>query len=207
MLGASRLGGSFATSRTRTLKSWNGATDEAILLAALTKAIQQSAGPLAGTNDVPDARSKTSKATPPPGALSIDQVLVEVRSKYRRATPLEAQAAAFPPTPHPEGPLAVLIDIRPDWQRLEEGEIPGALIVGRNVLEWRLDPQSDSRLLKPEGIAERYDNRLIIFCSEGYASTLTIPTLLTLGLHRATDIEGGFQAWKAAGLPTTGGSA
>jgi len=93
---------------------------------------------------------------------------------------------------------AMLIDIRPPEQRLVEGEVPGAFVIGRNVLEWRLDPKSDARI--PD--LARYDRRVIVMCSEGYASSLAAASLRQLGLFLATDLEGGFQAWKAAGLPT-----
>jgi rhodanese-related sulfurtransferase len=92
---------------------------------------------------------------------------------------------------------AALVDIRPPEQRLVEGEVPGAFLIGRNVLEWRLDPKSDASI--PD--LARYDRRIIVMCSEGYASSLAAATLRQLGLL-ATDLDGGFQAWKAAGLPT-----
>jgi rhodanese-related sulfurtransferase len=96
------------------------------------------------------------------------------------------------------GPDTVLVDIRPEGQRATEGTIPGALIVERNVLEWRFDPGSPARL--PTAI--RSDLQVIVFCSEGYASSLAAADLHEIGLWRATDIIGGFQAWKAMGLPT-----
>jgi rhodanese-related sulfurtransferase len=95
---------------------------------------------------------------------------------------------------------AVLVDIRPAAQRAREGEVPGALAVERNVLEWRFDPASDARLPEATG----YDVDVIILCSEGYTSSLAADALRSLGLHRATDVVGGFLAWAAAGLPTTG---
>src|SRR5690606_5743253 len=97
---------------------------------------------------------------------------------------------------------ALLVDIRPAAQRAEEGEVPGALIVERNVLEWRFDPASDARL--PQ--ATDHDVRVIVLCSEGYTSSLAAASLQDLGLTRATDVVGGFKAWRAAGLPTTGGA-
>ncbi|GAA4351675.1 rhodanese-like domain-containing protein [Angustibacter luteus] len=137
----------------------------------------------------------TAVATRPPGpptALTIDQVLARARTQIRRVTP--AQAAAE----HVDG--ALLVDIRPAAQRLIEGEVPGALVIERNVLEWRLDPTSDARL--PQAVG--YDVRILVLCSEGYTSSLAAAALVELGLHRATDVEGGFLAWRAAGLPTTG---
>ena len=94
---------------------------------------------------------------------------------------------------------ALLVDIRPAAQRAREGEVPGSLIVERNVLEWRFDPASDARLPEATG----YDVDVIIICSEGYTSSLAADALRSLGLHRATDVVGGFLAWAAAGLPTT----
>jgi rhodanese-related sulfurtransferase len=98
---------------------------------------------------------------------------------------------------------ALLVDIRPAAQRRREGEVPGALVVERNVLEWRLDPASGARLPEATG----YDVDVIVLCSEGYTSSLAADSLRSLGLHRATDVVGGFAAWAAAGLPTTGGPA
>jgi rhodanese-related sulfurtransferase len=97
----------------------------------------------------------------------------------------------------------LLVDIRPAAQRAREGEVPGALIVERNVLEWRFDPLSDARLPQATG----YDVDVIVLCSEGYTSSLAADALRSLGLHRATDVIGGFLAWERAGLPTTRGSA
>ena len=97
----------------------------------------------------------------------------------------------------------MLVDIRPAAQRAREGEVPGALVVERNVLEWRFDPASDARL----PVATDYDVDVIVLCSEGYTSSLAADALRSLGLHRATDVIGGFSAWAAAGLPTTGGAA
>jgi rhodanese-related sulfurtransferase len=94
----------------------------------------------------------------------------------------------------------LLVDIRPAAQRAREGAVPGALVVERNVLEWRFDPSCPARL--PEAIG--YDVDVIVLCSEGYTSSLAADALGSLGLHRATDVIGGFAAWAAAGLPTTG---
>lgn len=92
----------------------------------------------------------------------------------------------------------MLVDIRPEAQRAREGGIPGAVIVERNVLEWRFDPASDARLPWITG----YDQQVIVFCSEGYTSSLAAAALQDLGLTSATDIVGGFAAWAAEGLPT-----
>ena len=126
----------------------------------------------------------------PASARSIDQILAEARTRLDRLTPAEAFAAFS------RG--AVLVDIRPEAQRAREGAIPGALIVERNVLEWRFDPASGACL--PQA---RYDLRIIVFCSEGYTSSLAAAALQDLGLRRATDLDGGFRAWERAGLPAS----
>jgi rhodanese-related sulfurtransferase len=129
--------------------------------------------------------------TRPQGARTVDDLLAEARSRIVRVTPHEA-AARIAAGAH-------LVDIRPAAQRAREGEVPGSLIVERNVLEWRFDPASDARLPDATG----YDVDVIILCSEGYTSSLAADALRSLGLHRATDVVGGFSAWAAAGLPTT----
>ncbi|MBO2458505.1 rhodanese-like domain-containing protein [Actinomadura violacea] len=125
---------------------------------------------------------------------SIDEILAAARARLDRLDPAAAHAAA--------GDGALLVDIRPAAQRAAEGEIPGALIVERNVLEWRFDPQSGARLPQATG----HDVRVIVFCSEGYTSSLAAAALHDLGLTRATDVVGGFKAWRGAGLPATAGS-
>ena len=90
---------------------------------------------------------------------------------------------------------ALLVDIRPAAQRAREGDVPAALVVERNVLEWRCDPTSDARL--PEAVG---DVEWVILCSEGYTSSLAAAALLDLGLHRATDVVGGYHALKATGV-------
>ena len=128
--------------------------------------------------------------TRPLVALTIDEVLAAARSRLTRLRPLQAQQAVA------HG--AVLVDIRPAAQRLAEGEIPGAMIVERNVLEWRFDPASAARLA-----GASYDLHVIVFCSEGYTSSLAAAALLDLGIRRAADLAGGFRAWRASGLPVT----
>jgi rhodanese-related sulfurtransferase len=96
---------------------------------------------------------------------------------------------------------AELVDIRPAAQRAHEGEVPGALLVERNVLEWRFDPASPARLPEATG----HDVRVIVLCSEGYTSSLAAAALQQLGLFRATDVVGGFLAWRSAGLPSSSG--
>jgi rhodanese-related sulfurtransferase len=130
----------------------------------------------------------------PSGARSVDELLAEARARLQRVTPHEAAARV--------AAGAVLVDIRPAEQRAREGEVPGVLVVERNVLEWRFDPASDARLPQATG----YDVDVIVLCSEGYTSSLAADALRSIGLHRATDVIGGFLAWQAAGLPTTGGS-
>ena len=130
--------------------------------------------------------------TRPSGARTIDDLLAEARARIERVTPREAAERIA------EG--AYLVDIRPAAQRRREGEVPGSLIVERNVLEWRFDPASDARLPQATG----YDVDVIVLCSEGYTSSLAADALRTLGLHRATEVIGGFLAWATAGLPTTG---
>ncbi len=125
----------------------------------------------------------------PPGALSVDQMLVRARSQLQRLTPKQAYDAI--------AVGALLVDIRPGWQRTDEGEIPGALLVERNHLEWRFDPECDARLPQATG----YDVQVIILCSEGYTSSLAAAALQNLGLHNATDVIGGVHAWSADGLP------
>ncbi len=90
-----------------------------------------------------------------------------------------------------------MIDVRTETQRATHGEIPGAVAIGLNVLEWRLDPASEWRI--PQ--ATDHDVRVIVYCQEGYSSSLAAARLQSLGLHRATDVIGGFEAWTAAGLP------
>jgi len=85
---------------------------------------------------------------------------------------------------------ALVVDIRPIEQRERDGELPGALVIERNVLEWRLDPASDACIDQVDG----YDTRIVLVCNEGYATSLAAATLQDLGLHRATDLVGGYQA-------------
>jgi rhodanese-related sulfurtransferase len=135
-------------------------------------------------------RVQWQKAADRNSALSIEQVLAAARARLRRLSPDEAYEAVAKTD-------AILVDIRPESQRLIEGSIPGALIVERNVLEWRFDPASSSRL----PIASNHDLQVIVFCSEGYTSSLAAASLQDLGLYRATDMVGGFHAWRATGLP------
>ena len=122
-------------------------------------------------------------------ARSIDTHLAEVRAAFRRLTPAEAAGAAR------EG--ALLVDIRYAALRDRDGTIPGAAIVERNELEWRLDPAGSHRL--PQ--AGSHDLEVVVICNEGYASSLAVASLRSLGLARATDLVGGFQAWRAGAWP------
>ncbi|WSP92833.1 rhodanese-like domain-containing protein [Streptomyces sp. NBC_01233] len=121
----------------------------------------------------------------------IDELLEQVRAGYTRVGPEEAHAASRAG--------ALLVDIRYQALRERDGLIPGALVVERNELEWRLDPRGSHRA--PE--ATSHDLQVVVICNEGYASSLAAASLHALGLHRATDLTGGFQAWKSAGLPVT----
>jgi rhodanese-related sulfurtransferase len=122
--------------------------------------------------------------------LSIEQVLAAARARLRRLSPDEVYAAVTLTD-------AILVDIRPESQRANEGNIAGALVVERNVLEWRFDPASSARL----PVATDHGLEVIVFCSEGYTSSLAAAALQDLGLYRATDMIGGFHAWRATGLP------
>lgn len=114
---------------------------------------------------------------------SIDEILAQARARLDRVGPevLASERANG----------ALIIDIRPAEQRLRDGELPGAVVIDRNTLEWRLDPSCAYRIAEMTG----YDNRIVIVCNEGYSSSLAAASLQDLGLHRATDMIGGFQAW------------
>ncbi|MHB1929042.1 MAG: rhodanese-like domain-containing protein [Acidimicrobiales bacterium] len=121
----------------------------------------------------------------------VDELVVEARAGLHRPTPLEASALVEAG--------GVLVDTRPSELRRRDGEIPGAWIVDRNQLEWRLDPSSP---YCHDGVDETlYERPVILFCDEGWASSLAVRSVQRLGLDRATDLDGGFQAWAAAGLP------
>jgi rhodanese-related sulfurtransferase len=123
---------------------------------------------------------------------SLDALLSGARTRLRRLDPAAAARA--------QAAGAVLVDIRPHAFRVAEGEIPGALVVERNVLEWRFAPDSPWRL--PQA---RADAVLVLVCNEGYASSLAADALRRLGVPAATDLAGGFRAWAAAGLQTVPG--
>ena len=114
---------------------------------------------------------------------SIDEILAVARARLDRVEPeaLEGQRIAG----------AVIIDIRPIEQRTRDGDLPGAIVIDRNVLEWRLDPACEHHIAE---VAD-YDTRIVIVCNEGYQSSLAASFLRDVGLHRTTDLVGGFQAW------------
>ena len=116
-----------------------------------------------------------------------DLLLSAARARLHRLTPLEALDAV--------GHGAVVVDIRPAAQRAEHGDLPGALVIERNVLEWRFDPTSGAAL----AIADD-DLRVVVLCQEGYTSSLAAAALRDVGVHRATDVVGGYAAWAAAGV-------
>ena len=120
-----------------------------------------------------------------PGTLTINQLLLESRTGLERvhASDLERERAAG----------ALVVDTRPVDQRDRDGDLPGAVVIDRNVLEWRLDPSSPHRL----PTADDPGRRIVVVCNEGYSSSLAAHTLQRLGLTRATDLIGGFQAWAA----------
>jgi rhodanese-related sulfurtransferase len=123
--------------------------------------------------------------------ITVDELLAQARSRLTRLDPAAAQRAVL------EG--ARMVDIRSDGQINRDGLIPGALVIARNVLEWRLDPAGAYR--HPD--APALDDHVIVVCDEGYQSSLVAATLQELGFWRATDLDGGFQAWRAAGLPVS----
>ena len=125
--------------------------------------------------------------------MTIDELLGRSRAGLDRLDP--GQAA------HALAAGALLVDIRPEADRRREGEIPGSLVLDRGVLEWRLDPTSSAAI--PEA---SYDRRVVLICNEGYTTSLAAATLQQLGLTRVTDLDGGFRAWCAAGLPWVPGS-
>lgn len=126
------------------------------------------------------APTETRAVTSP---RTIAHVLESVRRRIPRLTAAQAQAAWR------DG--AAVVDIRPEAQRASEGQLPGSLIIERNVLEWRFDPTSDARLPLAD-----YELQVILICQEGYASSLAAASLQDLGLHRATDVIGGYAAWR-----------
>ncbi len=116
---------------------------------------------------------------------TVDELLAAARARLDRPDPQRAAELV--------AAGAILVDTRPGWQRAEEGELPDALVIERNHLEWRLDPTSTARI--PEAVD--HDVTWIVVCSEGYSSSLAAASLQDLGLRNATDLAGGYRAWKA----------
>lgn len=129
------------------------------------------------------------------GPRGIDDVVAACREGVPRLGPAEVVEAAA------RG--ALVVDTRTERQRREQGELPGALVIDRTVLEWRLDPKSDAHI--PE--ATDYDVEIVVVCRQGYSSSLAAASLRAIGLHRATDLAGGVEAWLEAGFPTADGPA
>ena len=120
----------------------------------------------------------------------IEAALEQARRRLTRVTAQQAAAQIA-------NGEALLVDTRTDSQRARDGNIPGALVVDRTVLEWRLDPTSPHRI--PEATSDGV--RIILICNQGYSSSLAAASLLDLGLTNVTDVIGGFESWKSAGLP------
>jgi rhodanese-related sulfurtransferase len=125
----------------------------------------------------------------------IDAVLAASRAGVHRLTPAEVVAA--------QERGALVVDTRTEAQRRRQGELPGALVIDRTVLEWRLDPTSDARIPEATGT----DLAVVVVCRQGFSSSLAAASLRAVGLHRATDLAGGVEAWLAAGLPMSSGPA
>jgi rhodanese-related sulfurtransferase len=148
----------------------------------------------AAVTGTPAAVPTTSADPPGHPFASVDELLRRARARLVRLTPREAAREQL------DG-RALLVDIRSEMTRRAQGEIPGSLILERNVLEWRLDPLSDWRVEE----AVDHSLRVVLVCPQGYMSSLAAATLHDLGLYRATDIVGGFEAWAGAGLPVIPG--
>jgi rhodanese-related sulfurtransferase len=116
---------------------------------------------------------------------SIAKILAEARQSLLRVTPEMLSSELENGT--------LVVDIRPVEQRQRDGDLPGAIVIDRNVLEWRLDPSSEHRIPQVTG----YDIRIVVVCNEGYSSSLAAAVLQKLGLHQAVDMIGGYQAWLA----------
>lgn len=120
---------------------------------------------------------------------TIHDLIEQARSRYERMQPTEAHKATL------NG--ALLIDIRTAGQRKRDGEIPGAVAIDRNVLEWRVDPDSGATHPLIRGL----ETPTILLCAEGFSSSLAAGALTELGATQVSDVVGGFEAWRAAGLP------
>lgn len=127
-----------------------------------------------------------------PEYASVEELLAAARSRISRVDPEGAVEAV-------RGG-ALIVDIRPEWQRRVTGEIAGSVIIERNHLEWRLHPDSDARIQQA-----RREQQWVVVCAEGYTSSLAAAALVSLGVP-AVDVEGGVAAWTAAGLPLVPGT-
>ncbi|GAB7193429.1 rhodanese-like domain-containing protein [Kineococcus sp. NUM-3379] len=127
--------------------------------------------------------------------VGVEEVLAAARAGVRRLSPAETAEAAR------RG--ALVVDTRTEPQRREQGEFPGALVIDRTVLEWRLDPGGPWRIPEVTGP----DVEVVCVCRQGYSSSLAAASLRAVGLHRATDLAGGVEAWIAAGFPVGRGPA
>lgn len=121
--------------------------------------------------------------------MNVEELLARARARLERVSPEEAERERR------QGSL--LVDIRSDEQRARDGVVPDAVYIPRNVLEWRCDPTSEWR----DAVVSDPRRRLILMCNEGYQSSLAAAALIDLGLPLTTDLAGGFQAWRDAGLP------
>lgn len=139
------------------------------------------------------ARPGTSRRTTTVERMPIRTMLSEVRSRLERLSAGDAYRAV--------GDGATLIDVRTSDQIQADGHIPEALELRLNVLEWRLDPESDSRHPKAPDLGDQ----VVVICNEGYCSSLAASRLQALGFSRATDVVGGFKAWRAQDLPVVSG--
>ena len=119
---------------------------------------------------------------------TIEEILAAARARLDRVRPADLEQERIAG--------AMIVDIRPIEQRTRDGDLPGAIVIDRNVLEWRLDPSCEHHLADVS-----YDRRIVIVCNEGYSSSLAAATLHQLGLRSATDLVGGFQAWRAWSAP------
>jgi rhodanese-related sulfurtransferase len=120
---------------------------------------------------------------------TVDDLLASARARYRRLDPVAAFDAVQAG--------ALLVDTRTESQRRRDGDIPGALVIDRTVLEWRVDPASGATHPEIQGL----DTPLVLLCAQGYSSSLAVATLLDLGATNVTDVIDGFEGWRAAGLP------
>ena len=142
-----------------------------------------------GSGDERQSRERAGVARAAGNPTTVEQMLAVARARLRRVAARNARDAMRTG--------ALLVDIRSDSQRARDGVIPGARFVPRNVLEWRMDPACPHR----DPTLARPDAHIVLVCDEGHQSSLAAATLQHLGLRRATDLIGGFQAWRDAGLP------